>query len=424
MKSIINKIFSYQTNLNEVKKKFIEVGKNNKINILFELIENYKEKSQIRYVGGCIRKILNNENVDDIDLATNIRPNELINLLIKNKINYFDTGISHGTVTANIEKKNFEITSLRKDISTDGRHAKVEFSDDWQEDASRRDFTINSIYADFEGNLFDPYNGRQDLQEGKIIFIGDPEKRIQEDYLRILRYVRFFLNYSKQKHDENIKKVIKQNINGVKNLSSERLIDELKKLVLSKGFLKINSDEFCKDIILLIFPQLKNIIVFKNINKYAEKIYLSQNFTLLISLMIIDETDNSDYFLYKFNLSNKDQKKIRFLKDIFLKKKNKTFFTERKLWEIFYHKGKEELQDMLKFEIFKSKKINYKLIKLLDFFKVQEKPIFPINGKDLIIKYNLKEGRDLGEKIKKIENVWIENGFKLSNKDIDRIVKN
>ena len=79
---------------------------------------------------------------------------------------------------------------------------------------------------------------------------------------------------------------------------------------------------------------------------------------------------------------------------------------------------------MLKFEIFKSKKINYKLIKLLDFFKVQEKPIFPINGKDLIIKYNLKEGRDLGEKIKKIENVWIENGFKLSNKDIDRIVKN
>ena len=98
----------------------------------------------------------------------------------------------------------FEITSLREDISTDGRHAKVKFSKDWKKDASRRDFTINSIYSDGEGNLFDPFNGKKDLENGLIKFIGDPDKRIKEDYLRILRYLRFFLNYSKQKHNLEI----------------------------------------------------------------------------------------------------------------------------------------------------------------------------------------------------------------------------
>ena len=97
-----------------------------------------------------------------------------------------------------------KLPHLRKDVTTDGRHAKVEFSLDWKEDASRRDFSINSIYSDDEGNLFDPNNGKKDLEEGSINFIGDTEDRIKEDYLRILRYIRFFLNYSKHEHDPEI----------------------------------------------------------------------------------------------------------------------------------------------------------------------------------------------------------------------------
>ena len=120
--------------------------------------------------------------------------------LLRKKINYFETGIDHGTITAIIKKFKFEITSLREDIITDGRHAKVKFFKSWKEDASRRDFTINSIYADSEGNLFDPYNGKEDLKKGYIKFIGEADKRIKEDYLRIL-------NYSRQQHDlEVIKK--------------------------------------------------------------------------------------------------------------------------------------------------------------------------------------------------------------------------
>jgi tRNA nucleotidyltransferase/poly(A) polymerase len=237
MKSIINKLIKKKS-VDQKKYSFVKIQKEFETEKIFKTVSEYSSSSEIRYVGGCVRRIINGEEVDDIDLATNIDPKKLINCLKKNRINYYKTGIDHGTVTAVINDKKFEITSLRKDISTDGRHAIVKFSENWFEDAQRRDFTINCIYSDFNGNLFDPFNGKRDLENGKVIFIGNAEKRIKEDYLRILRYVRFFLNYSKIQHSSEIKKIIKQNIDGVKNLSKERLIDELKKLILSKGFLK------------------------------------------------------------------------------------------------------------------------------------------------------------------------------------------
>ena len=167
------------------------------------------------------------------------------------------------------------------------------------------------------------------MENGVIKFIGDPEKRIREDYLRILRYIRFFLNYSRKKHDNKIIKIIKQNLVGLSKISSERLLDELKKLVLSKGFLKLFKDDFCLEIIGLIFPQLKNLSLFKNLNKYALENIFSQDFIFLISLMIIDETDNAEYFLYKFNISNEEKKRIKFLKDIFSKTPDKRIFEEK-----------------------------------------------------------------------------------------------
>ena len=143
-------------------------------------------------------------------------------------------------VTAIIDKHKYEITSLRKDVATDGRHAKVEFSLDWKEDAKRRDFSINSIYSDGKGNLFDPNNGKKDLENGLINFIGETQKvGLKEDYLRILRYVRFFLNYSKHNHKPEIIKIIKRNIGGIAKLSSERLLDEFKKLTKSDGFIRV-----------------------------------------------------------------------------------------------------------------------------------------------------------------------------------------
>ena len=424
MMNILNKYFGSKKNLIQKKMLFKELGKDIEIKKIFNSIAEFSNKSEIRYVGGCVRKILNDEAVDDIDLATNINPQQVCEVLNKNHINFYKTGIEHGTITAEINGKNFEITSIRKDISTDGRHAVVEFSDNWQEDSLRRDFTINSIYADLEGNLFDPFNGKQDLKDGKIIFIGEADKRIKEDYLRILRYIRFFLNYSNNDHDPQVKKIIKQNINGIKKISTDRLLDELKKLVLSKSFLKINDDEFCLEILLLIFPQLKNIRLFKYLNSYASEYFSSKDFIFLLSLMIIDETDNSDYFLYKFNIPNEAKKRIKYIKEIFSKPLEKETFSQKNLWKIFYLKNKNYLDDIIEFQIFRSKKLDNKLIKLKKFFSSQTQPVFPIKARHLIEDYNLKEGKELGQKLKQIENIWIKNSFKISNKEIDKIINN
>ena len=152
MNNFFDKIFNYKKKIGSKETSFLEIINTTKVNDLFEAISKYNDTSEIRYVGGCVRKILNEENFDDIDLATNINPEQVKECLYINNIKFFETGIIHGTITANIENKNFEITSLRKDISTDGRHAIVKFTNDWIEDSSRRDYTINAIYADKDGN--------------------------------------------------------------------------------------------------------------------------------------------------------------------------------------------------------------------------------------------------------------------------------
>jgi poly(A) polymerase len=334
MNNLIDKIFFKSQNLNYINLSFRNIEKKTEIEKIFNAINTFSENSEIRYVGGCIRKIINKEKVDDIDLAVNLNPVEVCSALKKKNIKFYESGIEHGTITALINNNKFEITSLRKDVDTDGRHAQVLFSKVWHEDALRRDFSINSIYADKEGNLFDPFNGKKDLVNGKILFIGDAEKRIKEDYLRILRYIRFFLNYSKQEHNPQVIKIIKRNVNGLSRISSERLLDEFKKLVQSEGFLKLVKDNICLEIIALIFPQLKNINIFKNLNTFTKKNIFKVDFIFLLSVMIIDGTDNVNYFIYKFNISKKDQKRLLFLNDFYLQK-----ITTVNLNKILYFNG-------------------------------------------------------------------------------------
>jgi len=424
MIDLINKFFSFSKHLDGKPSSFKELKKKKEIKKLFLAIENYSEDSEIRYVGGCVRKILNNEIVDDIDFAVNLKPEECSAALKENNIKFFEIGISHGTIIAVIDSYKFEITSLRKDLITDGRHAKVAFTTDWQEDASRRDFTINAIFSDIHGNLYDPFDGKKDLEIGKIKFIGDADTRIKEDYLRILRYIRFFLNYSKIEHDDKIRKIIKQNLNGISNISSERLLDEFKKLIISSSFLKLFKDPFCLELINLIFPQFKNLDIFKNLNKFAETNIKKVDFIFLISLMLIDNTDNVEYFLFKFNISSIDKKRILFLNKFYNKEINKNYFSKNNLWKIFYYNGKQALFDLIYFEIFKSKKINKKLIALLEYFKDKEVPVFPVKAVNLMEKYNIPEGKQLGLKLKKIEEQWIKNDFTVLDNEIEQIFKN
>ena len=424
MFNLLNKIFYLSKNLNIVSSKFSILKKETNIEKIFKAIENYSQEAEVRYVGGCIRKILNNEKVDDIDLAANIEPIKVKSALQKNGINFYETGITHGTITVSIENEKYEITSLRSDVSTDGRHAKVEFTNNWLQDAERRDFTINSIYSDINGNLFDPFDGKKDLEEGKVVFVGVAEKRIKEDYLRILRYIRFFSNYSKLNHDLEIKKVIKKNISGISNVSSERLLDEFKKIFNSNSIKKLCEDDFSLEVIRLIFPQFKNLQVLKNLNNFGKNNLKNIDFCFLLSLLIIDETDNSDYFVYKFNISKKHQKRILIIKDFFYKNKENQKINTQNLWKVFYKHGKESLKDILNYKLFISKKVDKKIIDYLKFFDEKSIPVFPIKGEDLMKKFDIPQGKKVGENLKLAEDYWINNNFKISDKELEKIVKN
>ena len=424
MYNFLDKFFFRSRNLDYVSQNLRDITHNTSAKKIFDAINSYSESSEVRYVGGCIRKIIKKESIDDVDLATNLKPSEVCEALKKKEINYYETGIDHGTITVVKDNLKYEITSLRKDVITDGRHAKVEFSLDWKEDAARRDFSINSIYSDGDGNLFDPNNGKKDLEDGLVNFIGDAEDRIKEDYLRILRYLRFFTNYSNHKHKPEIIKIIKRNIGGISKLSSERLLDEFKKLTLSKNFLKLFEDSNSVELIQIIFPQFKNLDKLKKLNTYAYHNLKNIDFIFLLSLMIIDGTDNTDYFLYKFNISKKDQKRLKTINLFYKEEESIKKFNEKSFNKIFYFNGKQAVIDVINFKIFTSDKVEKKLINLMESYKNKVIPTMPIGANNLMTKYNIPEGKTLGNKLKMIEEVWVNNGFKISEKQVQKIVKN
>ncbi len=187
------------------------------------------------YVGGAVRDSLLGMPVSDVDIATTILPREVIDRLEAGGIKAVPTGIEHGTVTAAVDGKNYEITTLRRDVATDGRRATVAFSTDWREDASRRDFTVNALYADPKsGEIFDYFGGLNDLETGKLRFIGDAGQRIAEDFLRILRYFRFLARYGRGQIDGEAIAACRKGAYGLTALSRERIAQELSRLLSLK----------------------------------------------------------------------------------------------------------------------------------------------------------------------------------------------
>ncbi len=422
MINFLDKFLTRTNNLDYIGQGFKDLLKNTPIKKIFDSINRFSSNSEIRYVGGCVRKIIQKELVDDIDLATNLNPQQVSEALKNDNINFYETGIEHGTITAVIEDYKFEITSLREDLETDGRHAEVKFSTDWKKDASRRDFTINSIFSDIEGNLFDPFNGKEDLKNGLVKFIGDPEKRIKEDYLRILRYFRFFLKYSNNKHETETLKIIKKNLVGISSLSSDRLLDELKKYIKSNLLSKLSKDKFSTEVFEIIFPQIKKIKLFSNPNAFAKIKIQEANFLFLLSLLVIDGLDNADYFIYKFNISKKDQKRLKIIDNFYNEKTTFKSFTEKNLNKIFYYHGKQAVIDILSYRLFTLKNVDKKLLNFINIFESKNLPIMPINAKILMEKYHIPEGITLGNKLKMIEEKWVSNNFQLSDKQLNEVI--
>ena len=404
--------------------KFLENMK--EAQVIFSHLNESGKESKVRFVGGCVRKTISGEKTDDIDLATSLEPNEVKEILNREEIKTIDTGISHGTVTAILNKKKFEITTLRKDIITDGRHAKVIFTNSWDEDSTRRDFTINAIYSDIEGRIFDPVDGISDLQKGKDKFIGSAEKRIQEDYLRILRYFRFFTQYSKTDFDIETIKSIKLHINGLNKISNERIYEELIKILSLKKVNFINDTS--KDIFLNIFPQFKYYERIKRINSLNKKLRDKYDNKLILALLMVDQTNNYEYICHKYKTSNNTKNRFKNISENFENFKSKKFYSEKNIKKLIYFTNKDYVRDLLLFSLCHNSKTEIANIeKLLNYINICEKPKFPISG-DYLKKYGYETGKALGKKLKLLEEKWVENNFTIEKKAIEKslgkIVKN
>ena len=424
IKNIIAKIdhFFFKIFGSDKSVKFLENLK--EARTIFACLKEGGEQHEVRFVGGCVRRALCGDSINDIDLATSLTPDEMKKELDKKNIKFIETGIAHGTLTAILNKKKFEITTLRKDISTDGRHAKVTFTKNWKEDAARRDFTINAIYADIDGRIFDPLNGISDLKNGKVKFIGLAEDRIQEDYLRILRYFRFFSQYSKIEFDQATIQAIKKNVDGLNKISNERIFDELKKILSLANIYKLFSHYQIKDIILNIFPQFRYYERLNKISDLKKELRNQYDIYLVLALLIVDDSNNYEYFCHKYKASNRVKERFTNIQKNFQNLKNKKFYSEENIKKLIYFSSKKEVNDLLLFSACVNSKVNNNDIKkLINYVNRCVVPKFPISGDDLK-KYGYKSGRILGQKLKFLEEKWIENNFSIDKNLIEKSLDN
>ncbi len=391
------------------------------IKLLFKNLENGEPKGKevAMFVGGCVRNYLRYKKIDDIDIATIFTPDELKKKLQNSNFKIIDTGLEHGSVTVALDNKKFEFTTLRKDISTDGRHAEIKTIDDWKEDSNRRDFTINAIYLSKKGKLFDPQNGVNDLNNNLVKFIGDPQTRIEEDFLRIIRFIRFTIQYNSPVEHTTFK-AIKLKLNGIKNLSKERILSELLKILKLKNFFKIIDNKEMLEIFRLIFPEFKNINRFKNF-KFLEK-YVENSDTFLLATLLVDFQGNHEYFSHKYKVSNKIRENLILIGNKFKEFKNSNDFFNKKLIENLYYVGAENLKILYSISLLDKKKITKKDVIFFQNIKKITVPKFPFDGK-FLIKKGIQEGKKIGIILKEAEKVWLQNNFNLSSKEFEVVIK-
>ena len=368
---------------------------------------NIIDVNKSRFVGGCVRNLLIKKEVKDIDIATIYTPDNILQLLKKANIKAIPTGIEHGTITAIINDIKYEITTLRKDIDTNGRHAIVSFTTNWSEDALRRDFTINTLLMDMGGNIYDPTGkGLVDLQSGKVIFVGNPETRIQEDYLRILRYFRFHAAYGKGAMDKEALKACIKFSDRLSLLSKERITDELLKILsLNRcvGTLKIIKENN-------ILPNIfKRLTQYEALEKMSEVQKNMDDCRTWLKILIFADCNKSYLSEITENLclSKKINAHLYGILDVM----SDLDFDSRKSIKMQIYKKNIIVLDALILSYSYGHIDKQKFLNLYEFAKKWKAPTLPVNGKDMLA-LGFPEGKEIGKALQKIENWWIENDFK------------
>ena len=347
---------------------------------------------ELRLVGGVVRDLALKKFPKDIDLATDATPDDMIKVFDKSNIKYKPTGIEHGTITAIIDKIPYEITTLRADTETDGRHASVDFVKDWKKDAERRDLTYNAMSLDFKGKLYDYHGGMEDLQDKVSNFVGDPDKRIKEDFLRILRYFRFQSRLESPKWESNTLEAVKKYAPDLQRISVERVWSELKKMLVSRNVeesLRYMGETGVAKAIQLPVDNAKSI---KKLAKTDNPIVPLAVLVNDLSLADTWKMSNEETQLLRFLIQNK---KNSLSKDGAIDLIHDGYSKEMVL-HLINLQGKKALDDVIR---------NY------------DAPIFPVQGKDLLAK-GMKPGVEVGNTLAQLKDKWKASGYKLSRDEL------
>ena len=365
-----------------------------------------------RFVGGCVRNTLMGRAVDDIDIATQLKPEETIKALGTAGIRSIPTGIEHGTVTAIVDHVPFEITSLRRDVETDGRRAVVAFTQDWAEDAQRRDFRLNAIYADGNGNLYDPTGGGlEDVAAGRVIFIGDADERLREDYLRILRFFRFNAWYGCKIDADGLAACARQK-DGLKKIAVERIWKEFKKLLGAPEASFVITPMAQAGVLEEILPEWrgKDQIFDQDTTPagYLEDVEDSETNHELVPdpmqrfmALLPHEEPVVRAVCSRLKLSNSDRDRLVAWSQV--DPDYTRYQTLKGIRAEEYRMGRQAVIDWAIWMILHTP---------LEYYKTAgELPRFPLKGEDLV-KAGLKPGPAVGQLLKALEAWWIEGDFR------------
>jgi poly(A) polymerase len=371
-----------------------------------------------RFVGGCVRNILANLPINDIDIATTLLPGEVESLLEKSNIKTLDVGKEHGTIIALLEGRSYEITTLRKDIETDGRHAVVSFSDSWEEDAQRRDFTINAMsYDPYTKELHDYYGGKKDLKDGVVKFVGDPDKRVKEDYLRILRFFRFYAIYGRNnKIDHESLKACKDNAEKIKILSAERKREEFSKILMVDHFSGVLGDMWDAGVLSALFEYSLSKGFLDHMNG-LNNVYsrVNENPPILLKIFLIADSNNLELDILEdvFRFSRKHHRYFKSVKNILNRGLQ---YIEENIYSLIY----EDTRTTLDCVYYISARDGVEYTDLLKDIRsyIYIDLIMPVTGKDVMDLFGIKPGTGVGDLLKEAERFWCESKFTASREKI------
>ena len=369
-------------------------------------------KGSLRFVGGCVRNAVMGARIGDIDLATTLEPKDVEAALKAHKIKYVPTGITHGTITAVIEGKPFEITSLRKDVKTDGRRAVVSFTKDWAEDAQRRDLTMNALYADYDGTIYDPTGeGLDDLKAMKFRFVGDAQMRVQEDYLRILRYFRFLAWYGgSSKVDAVALKACRENRAGLKKLSAERVWVEIKKILSAPDPSRAVHIMLTNEVLETVLAEASNAEGLSRLVKLERREAIKPDPLLRIMAMSAREPLQMALLCKRLKMSTKETQRLRSWSDSSVSLDINS--ENREQLKAIYMAGKQVVIDRARLRAAGEDDaiISTRWMSLADLAMGWTPPEFPLSGKDMKAA-GVEPGPQMGKVLEALKALWVRSGF-------------